>query len=282
MTMTTTTQLLATHTIRALLKKQCLPRVRFFPESSKFISHIAIAVPRSQIETMTNGDEISGETSKRICEHMNDDHSVTVYAMAKFLGAFGRLKLTDARLKEVSLSGCKISAVTCRGDLCEMKPLFYKFEPSLKSPSQARSELVAIHQKVCAPRLHWLVSKPEALIIFIIVAAMGYGTWMGVPEMTEALGNAKQLNFYLEKTFGSASALAELVRFFFYLANLVHAAEAIWAVYKCQSVLKLKFQACLMWFLTVSAIGYPILKELIALLAIDRATKQAAAAKKSK
>jgi hypothetical protein len=37
-----------------------------------------------------------------------------------------------------------------------------------------------------------------------------------------------------------------------------------------------------MWFLTVSVIGYPILSELLALLAIDLVTKQAAAAKKSK
>jgi hypothetical protein len=82
----------------------------------------------------------------------------------------------------------------------------------------------------------------------------------GVPAMTEALGNAKQLNFIVEKIFGSASVLAEQVRFFFYLSIVAHVAEAIWAVYKCQSVLKLKFQACLMWFLTVSAVGYPIFK----------------------
>ena len=30
-----------------------------------------------------NGAEISAQTSKRICAHMNDDHAVTVYAMAK-------------------------------------------------------------------------------------------------------------------------------------------------------------------------------------------------------
>jgi hypothetical protein len=232
---------------------------------------------------MTSDNEISAETSKGICEDMNDDHAVTVYAMAmaKFLGAFGQWKLTDARLVQVSLSGCKISAVTWQGDVCETKPLFYKFEPPLASPSQARSELIAIHQKVCALRLQTLASKPQALKNVCIVAAMGYGTWMGVPEMTEALGNAKPLIFFLGKTFGSASVLAELVRFFFYFCIVAHAAEAIWAVYKCQSVLKLKFQACFMWFLAVSTIGYPILNELNALLAIDQAAKQAAAAKKS-
>jgi hypothetical protein len=232
--------------------------------------------------TMTNDNEISAETSKRYCEHMNDDHAVTLYAMAKFLGGFGKLKLTDARIKQVSLSGCKISAITCRGDVCEVKPLFYKFEPPLASPSQARAELVAIHQKVCAPRLHWFVSKPEVLIIFSIIAAMGYGTWMGVPEMTEVFSNAKQLTFVIEKAFGSASMLAELVRFFFYFSIVAHVAEAIWAAHKCQSVLKLKFQVRLMWLLAVSAVGFPILKELIELLTIDRVTKQAAADKKSK
>jgi hypothetical protein len=64
---------------------------------------------------------------------------------------------------------------------------------------------------------------------------MGYGTWMGVPEMTEAIGNAKQLNLYVQKVFGSASVL--LVRFFFYLSVILHVAEGVWAVYKCQSVL---------------------------------------------
>jgi hypothetical protein len=231
---------------------------------------------------MANDSEISAETSKRYCEHMNDDHAVTVYAMAKFLGGFGQLKLTDARIKQVSLTGCSINAITCRGDVCEVKQLFYKFEPPLASPPQARSELQGIHQKVCAPRLDWFVSKPEVSIIFSIVAAMGYGTWMGVPEMTEVFSNAKQLSFIIEKTFGSASMLAELVRFFFYFSIVAHVAEAIWAVYKCQSVLKLKFQACLMWFLAVSATGFPILKELIDLLTIDRVTKHAAANKKSK
>jgi hypothetical protein len=87
---------------------------------------------------------------------------------------------------------------------------------------------------------------------------------------------------HVQKVFGSASVLAELVRFFFYLSVVLHVAEGVWAVYKCQSVLKPKFQASLMWFLTVSVIGYPILSELLALLAIDLVTKQAAAAKKSK
>jgi hypothetical protein len=237
-----------------------------------------VVTKQNSVSTMTNDNEISAETSKRTCEHMNDDHAVTVFAMAKYLGAFG----TDARLKSISLSGCKISVVTCTGDVCEVKTVIYPFTPPLASPSQARSKLIAIHQKVCAPRLHWLVSKPEALIICSIIAAMGYGTWMGVPEMTEALGNAKQLNFYVEKIFGSANVLAEQVRFFFYFSIVAHVAEAIWAVYKCKSVLKLKFQACLMWFLTVSAVGYPIFKELLTLLTIDRVTKQAAAAKKSK
>jgi hypothetical protein len=227
--------------------------------------------------TMADDKEISAETSKRTCDHMNEDHYVTVHAMAKYLGASG-----DARLKSITLSGCKIQVVSCKGDVCEVQTVIYPFTPPLTSPSQARSALIAVHDKVCAPRLHWLVSKPLALIICSIIAVMGYGTWMGVPEMTEALGNAKQLNFYVEKIFGSASVLAELVRFFFYFSIAAHVAEAIWAVYKCKSVLKLKSQACLMWFLTISAVGYPIFEELLTLLTIDRVSKQAAAAKKSK
>jgi hypothetical protein len=53
---------------------------------------------------------------------------------------------------------------------------------------------------------------------------------LGVPEMTEALGNAKQLNFIVEKIFGSASVWLKYV-FLLLEYYYAHVAEAIWAVY---------------------------------------------------
>jgi len=230
---------------------------------------------------MTN-DEISAEASKRICEHMNDDHAVSVYAMAKSLGSFGRFKLTDARLKKVTLLGCSIQAIKCKGDLCEMKPLFYKFDPPLTSSSQVRPRMVEVHQKVCSARLHWLVTKPDAFLIVCLSGLAGYGTWMGVPGMVDAITSVKQLNLGVEKVFGSAQIMAEFVPPVFYVTVVAHLLEATWAAYKCRTTLKLKLPATLIWFLTVTFSGYFILSDLIMLLTVDRVTKEAAAAKKSK
>lgn len=111
---------------------------------------------------------------------------------------------------------------------------------------------------------------------------MGYGTWMGVPAMTEELSRAKQVNAVVETLFGSARVLALLVRFFFYFAIVAHMGEAVWAVYKCRTTLKLKVKSTAMWFVFVSMVGYPVFTELFTLLAVDRITKEAAIAKKSK
>ena len=80
----------------------------------------------------TSDEEISSEASKRMCAHMNEDHGVTVYAMAKSSFRLqGGWKLTDAKMKKVTLQGCEIQAVTCSGDLCEMQRINYPFNPPL-------------------------------------------------------------------------------------------------------------------------------------------------------
>jgi hypothetical protein len=227
------------------------------------------------------GDDsvISAEASKRTCEHMNDDHAVSVYAMARLLLRLpAGVKLTDARLKKVTMDGCHLSVATCRGDLCEMKQLVYEFDPRLESPSQVRSRLVAVHQKVCEPRWQWLVATPVAVAIL----CMTYGTWLGVPQMTDMIESAKEINVYVSKVFGSANMLALLIRFFFYFIVVAHTAEATWAAYKCRTVLKLQAKPTLMWFGMVLLLGYTVLPELLTLLTVNRVSKEAAAAKKSR
>lgn len=72
---------------------------------------------------------------------MNDDHAISIYAMAKSTltsSAERNMKLTNARMKSISLSGFDISFVLCKGDVCEMKKATIPFEPPLKTGKEAK------------------------------------------------------------------------------------------------------------------------------------------------
>ena len=96
---------------------------------------------------------ISEETSNRICVHMNEDHAVSVYAMAKRQGPKPEpgWKITTATIKSVTMTGATITVTLCRGDACRQIPVTYPFIPPLTEPHQIRSRMVAIHHHVCNP-----------------------------------------------------------------------------------------------------------------------------------
>lgn len=127
---------------------------------------------------------VSLETSKRICGHMNEDHSVTVYAMARQqLGLWlrqqqqqfhpndsfrkqyqwwwwwggNKFPFSNAILKSVTAHGCQIQIILCNGDVCQMVTLDYPFQPPLKKDDkiheQLRRRFIEIHQQVCRPYL---------------------------------------------------------------------------------------------------------------------------------
>ena len=85
-------------------------------------------------------EEITPETSKRICSHMNEDHAATVHAMcaSTLSGRDSRLKLTNARMKSVSLGGYELSFVLCDGDMCAMRTASVPFAPKLASGREIR------------------------------------------------------------------------------------------------------------------------------------------------
>ena len=69
---------------------------------------------------------------------MNDDHAISVYAIAKKACENKNSKLSNAKMKSISLSGYKISFVLCKDDVCEMKNVMIPFNPPLKSQNEAR------------------------------------------------------------------------------------------------------------------------------------------------
>lgn len=222
--------------------------------------------------TTSKGGGISAETSKRVCSHMNDDHAVSVYAMAKAMlqGSAGT-KITSATLKSVSLEGCDIAVVTCTGDLCEMKQFTFPFAPPLKSGSEIRPRMVEIHKQVCAPQISWLFTHPDALAVLIVCALLGYGTHVvGVEELSANIEGNATINSILSMIFGSAAFFSRLVKYAWIFAVVAHAGEGLYVAHQAQHALKLEFKSRLLWFGMVCCVGFPITKEFLDLLNVHQ------------
>jgi hypothetical protein len=229
--------------------------------------------------------EISSDVSSRICTHMNEDHAVSVYAMAKRLidntsnslpNCVGS-DLTNAKLMQVTLCGCEIRAIVCRGDACHLHNLHYPFVPPLSSASEVRKRMVDIHQYVCSPTLgRWFFTKPVVPLIIGALALLGYSTiGLGYHGTIATLETSfPQLNFIIVKVFGTTAFFANLIHFAFGLALLAHGCEALYAAHRCRFALKLSWSITSQWFLTVLATGYPSLVELRRLLTVDYDSRQ--------
>jgi len=197
---------------------------------------------------------------------MQDDHYITVYAMAR--NALDDLlstgwKLTDVKMKKVTSVGCHLQAVTCSGDLCEMKSLVYPFAPPLANASQVKPRLVSIHHDVLSPQWKWLWTKPFASLFVLVFPLLAYGTLvMGDDGLTEAL---EKTNF-IEQSNG----IVILLRWGFYVTFVAHIVEASVVAHTCRTVFKLNWKGVVQWIIMVFLSGYPILREAMALQKIHR------------
>lgn len=221
-------------------------------------------------------NDISPETSKRICDHMNEDHGNTVFLMAVNVYKINKKTkksgwhISGARLQTISLTGCHLQVFICCGDLCEMERVIYPFIPPLESPSDARRRLIAIHHIVTAPKFYWLITKPLAASIVPIFALLGYQVLvMGISGMESSLesggGTANPLMMLVHSLlidgFGvSTRIVVELLRFVFWFLIVAHVGEASYGVYHCRTM-KLGWKHQIMWFVLLFLAGFPILKE---------------------
>jgi Protein of unknown function (DUF2470) len=227
--------------------------------------------PESSTTSTSISNEITKETSARICTHMNEDHYVSVYAMAKSLltpsnNNINNTKLSNVKLVKVTLEGCQITAVSCQGDSCEMLKLFYNFQPPLRNSAQVRPAMVEIHHKVCAPQLSWFITRIDVFIVFVVVALLGYITHVvGTDHFTKILQDFT----YLQGRTWIAEHLSMAVKYSWYFALVVHFLEALYVVYQAQITLKLQvIPTTLLWFFMVGCVGIPVTKEFLDLLRV--------------
>jgi uncharacterized RDD family membrane protein YckC len=215
----------------------------------------------------TTMEEINADTGRQLAKDLNENHPLTVYGMATTSESLSSVaNMTTAKVKSVTNKGCDISFVTCQGDLCEMHNYLYEFRPPLKSAKDLPQRLPAIYNQVWAPRISWLVTKPLALKVLIVLGITGYGTnILGIEGMLALLERAPRGGF-MATVISNPQVFCYLVMGFWYVAVTVHLCEALWAAYHCANTLKMDTTATLKWFLVVWAVGYPTLIDLQSLI----------------
>ena len=255
------------------------------PSSEKIFKSLHSVLCYFFVLTMSSPNEISAEASKRICTHMNEDHGVTVYAMAAHeLTKAKNAKLqqpgwhmTDARMQRVTMTSCRLQVFVCSGDMCEMISVDYPFNPPLSSSSQIRPRLIAIHHQVMTPQISWLITKPVALVLVLISVAMAHGIFvLGIPQFTQVLQDLDEgLGLNLVSTlFGSSAILVWMLQGIFWFTVVAHIVEGLYAVYHCRTTLKLGLKAQVLWFVLLFLAGYPIMKEFQVLVSAAAARRK--------
>lgn len=206
-------------------------------------------------------EKINADTGWQLAKDLNANHLLTVAGMATTSKSLSSgAHITTAKVTLVTNKGCEISFVTCRGDLCEIHNCLYEFRPPLKSANELTQRLLAIHNQVWAPRISWLMTKPLALQVLIVLGLAGYGTEiLGMEGMLALLEQARPDGF-LATVISNPQMFCYLVMGFWYGVVTVHLCEALWAAYHCVSTLKVDTTATFQWFLMILPVGYPILR----------------------
>lgn len=219
--------------------------------------------------------EISDETSKRMCQHMNEDHAISVYVMAREVVSLKPgFKISGVRLKKVTLRGCEIQVVTCCNDLCEPLNVEYKFDPPLQSSAEARSRLVAIHQQLTKPKLSWFVTKPLVLIILPVWWFLIWASQIaGKEDIEKVASNISLLQFIDPSPEEQVRVFIIFLNFAFFLTFVAHFCEAVFVVDKANSIVKVSPGSMLMWVFCVAAAGFPFLTEYYELYKIGKAAR---------
>lgn len=196
---------------------------------------------------------------KQLAKDITENYPATVYCMAKGLKYPATSKVTALRIKSITEQECKISLVTCSGELCEMNDEIYKFNPPLQSVTEVDSRMPQIRDAVLTPNPLWLLTDPLALIILITCGALGYGTLvLGTDGIVDGLAKAPRLEGGVSAIFGSAGTFANLVVGSFWFSIVAHGIEASMALRHSMKSLQLGTVPTIMWSSMVFLVGYPI------------------------
>ena len=217
---------------------------------------------------------IPNDTAKQLGKELTENHPATVLGIARqCIKLRPGFHITSTKAKAVRSNGIEVSLTCCRGDLCEMKNGFYPLDPPLSSAEEwnnngssgSSERFTKIHQKVCSPNITWLITDPAAAVLLVVCGAIAYGVWIGTDEIAVLLQQAPRLEQGVEIIFGSVTNFGHAVYAAFWFAFLAHLFEAGVAMLYCRT-LSLQTSSMVLWMFMVFLVGFPILKELQALV----------------
>ena len=208
--------------------------------------------------------EISSETSKNLSFDLTNDHPATVFGMVKSVAKIPMGgKITSCRVKAVKNEGCDLSYAICRGELCELQQSFYRFESPLESGDDLAKRIPTIHRDVCSAKVHWLVTNPFALMIFVTCLSLGYGTlFLGIDGMVDAFAEAPRLESGISTIFGSTKTFATCAVGAWWFSVIAHGIESVMVTRQCLQVLHLDAGTTITWTILVFFVGFPIFSQL--------------------
>ena len=202
------------------------------------------------------------KTCQQLAADLNTKIPAAVYGMAKAsVDIPPGYHITMAKVTKLTANECDLNVAMCKGDLCQMARGQYQFQPPIHSVESFPKQIRAIYNTVCAPKLYWMVTKPLALLIIIILSLIGYGTnILGVVGMVDYWeDNMPQWTPGIAFVFGSVDAFCRYaVQGAWYFSLVAHGYEAFYTAQECHSELRLNLSTTMMWTLLVFMCGYPI------------------------
>ncbi|CAJ1940020.1 unnamed protein product [Cylindrotheca closterium] len=197
--------------------------------------------------------------AKQLAKDITEKYPATVFGMAKGLKYPASSKVTALRVKSITHDECKISLVTCSGEICEMNDEVYKFNPPLQSITEMSTRMPQIRDAVLTPNPLWLLTDPLALVILLTCASLGYGTLLlGTDGIIDGLANVPRLEGGISAIFGSTGTFANLVVGSFWFSIVAHGIEASIALRHSLKSLQLGSVPTVMWSSMVFLVGYPM------------------------
>eukprot|EP00536_Pseudo-nitzschia_multiseries_P000638 jgi/Psemu1/294118/fgenesh1_pm.8_\ len=215
---------------------------------------------------------IDDKQGKKLAIELTNEHPLVVFGMAKsvFKLNFGS-EITSLAVTNVKEDGCEIRVTLCRGDLCEVKESFYKFNQPLKSLAELHGRvLIDVHSRVCTPNPFWLVTDPLSLLILVVCSLLAYGTYVGVDDMTDALLQTTRLESTISAVFGTSRTFSYFVCGSFWFSVVAHAFEAAIALHHALISLKLGVAKAGLWGLMIFLVGYPMFSRLQKLVSVQQ------------
>lgn len=203
---------------------------------------------------------INDDGAKKLGKKMTDQYPLVVFAMAKSMIQVGSgFEISSLAVTTVRSEGCEIRVTMCRGDLCEMKKIFYTFRTPLESLDELTDRFMTdVRNHVCTPNPLWMVTDPIAVVILVTCGLLGYGAYLGVDGMVDSFGQSQWLETIIVAIFGTTRKCSYLVCGSFWFAIVAHLFEAILAVYYASISLQLGVVPSSLWGVMVFLVGYPI------------------------